>query len=145
MISPNWAGLWPSGSGGAPYGTQHLIKAVVLMTDGAFNTVYCKGAISNVTSTSGSGSSSDHTNCAAPNGDSFAQAQSLCNAMKASPNNIVIYTVGFLHGGADPQAQAIMQNCATDAQHYYLPTTGTSLQVAFQSIAADLNRLRISH
>lgn len=144
-ISPNWSGLWPSGSQPAAYGTDHLIKAVILMTDGAFNTAYCKGAISNVTSGTGSGSASDHTNCAAPNGDSFTQAQTLCSAMKHAPSNIVIYTVGFLHGGSDPQAEAILASCATDAQHDYLPTNGSSLSAAFQAIAADLNRLRISH
>jgi hypothetical protein len=117
------------------------------MTDGAFNTSYCKGVISNPSSaTDGSaGPSSEHSTCSSPNGNSFTQAQTLCNAMKGSPNNIIIYTVGFLHGGNDPQAAAILQNCATDAQHYYLPTTGSSLQSAFQSIAADINRLRISH
>ncbi len=145
MISPNWGGLWPNGSQPAPYRQDHLIKAVILMTDGAFNTAYCKGVVSDPSSGTGSGNAVDHAKCASPNGDSFTQAQALCNQMKSSSYNVVIYTVGFLHGGTDPQAAAIMQNCATDAQHYYLPTNGTSLQVAFQSIAADLNRLRISH
>jgi hypothetical protein len=117
------------------------------MTDGAFNTTYCKGVIAGPTSAadSGAGNSTDMAACASPNDNSFTQAQSLCNAMKAAPNNIVIYTVAFLHGGTDPQAQAILANCATDASHAYVPTTGASLQAAFQSIAADLNKLRISH
>ncbi|THD54010.1 MAG: hypothetical protein E8A12_17990 [Phenylobacterium sp.] len=146
MISPNWGGLFPSASQGAAYGTPNTLKVMILMTDGAFNTAYCKGAISNPSSaTDGSaGGSNEHTACASPNGDSFTQAQALCTAMKAPPNNVLIYTVGFLHGGADPQAQAILANCATDAAHAYLPTTGAQLQVAFQAIAADLNKLRIS-
>ena len=65
--------------------------------------------------------------------------------MKAAPNNVVIYTVAFLHGAPQPQAQAILANCATDASHVFVPTTGSSLQTAFQQIAADLNKLRISH
>ncbi|MGZ3376606.1 MAG: hypothetical protein ACXU8S_08405 [Phenylobacterium sp.] len=147
MISPNWAPLFPSASQAVAYGTPHTIKAMVLMTDGAFNTTYCNGVIAGPTSAAnnGAGNSTDMSACASPNGDSFTQAQNLCNAMKAAPNNIVIYTVAFLHGGADPQAQAILANCATDAKHAYVPTDGTSLQVAFQSIAADLNKLRISH
>ncbi|HXA38290.1 MAG TPA: pilus assembly protein [Phenylobacterium sp.] len=147
MLSPNWGGLFPSGSQGAAYGTPNTLKVVILMTDGAFNTAYCKGAISNPSSATdgSSGGSNEHAACASPNGDSFTQAQSLCSAMKAAPNNVIIYTVGFLHGGADPQAQAILANCATDAAHAYLPTTGAALQVAFQAIAADLNKLRISH
>ena len=46
MISPNWGGLFPSGSQPAAYGAPHTIKAVILMTDGDFNTDYCKGVIS---------------------------------------------------------------------------------------------------
>jgi Flp pilus assembly protein TadG len=147
MISPNWKSIWPSASQPAAYGAPHLIKAMILMTDGDFNTAYCKGVISGPTSSTDgtSGNTAYHSNCASPNGDSFTQAQSLCNAMKAAPNNVVIYTVAFLHGAPQAQAQAILANCATDAKHAYVPTTGTSLQVAFQSIAADLNKLRISH
>jgi Flp pilus assembly protein TadG len=147
MISPNWASLFPAASQGAAYGTPHTIKAMVLMTDGAFNTTYCKGVIAGPTSAAdnGAGNSTDMAACGSPNSDSFTQAQNLCNAMKAAPNNVVIYTVAFLHGGTDPQAQAILANCATDASHAYVPTTGASLTAAFQSIAADLNKLRISH
>jgi hypothetical protein len=57
----------------------------------------------------------------------------------------VIYTVGFLHGTPQPGAVAVLNSCATDASHVYFPTTGASLQTAFQQIAADLNKLRISH
>lgn len=146
MISPNWGSLWPSGSQPAAYGTDKLIKAVIIMTDGAFNTAYCKGAISGIDSaTDGSaGSSSNLIKCSSGNGNSFNQAQTLCNNMKAAPYNVVVYTVGFLHQGPDPQAQAILSNCATDASHVYFPADGTSLQVAFQAIAADLNKLRLS-
>jgi hypothetical protein len=147
MISPNWASLFPAASQGAAYGTPHTLKVMVLMTDGAFNTAYCNGVISGPSSATdgSSGGGNEHSACASPNGNSFTQAQNLCNAMKAAPNNIIIYTVAFLHGGADPAAQAILANCATDAAHAYVPTDGTSLTVAFQQIAADLNKLRISH
>ena len=147
MVSPNWGGLFPASSQPAAYGTEKLLKVVILMTDGAFNTAYCKGVISKPSSATdgSSGSSSDHSSCASPNGDSFTQAQALCTAMKAAPTNVIIYTIGFLHQGPDPQAEAILRNCATDAQHVYFPSTGAALQVAFQQIGADLNRLRISH
>ncbi|MBS0334108.1 MAG: hypothetical protein JSS35_15170 [Proteobacteria bacterium] len=142
MISPNWTGVWPSGSQPASYGTDKLIKAVILMTDGAFNTAYCKGVIAK-DSGSGSGNDSDHIGCNATDGDAFTQAQTLCANMKALPHPIVIYTVGF-NVGSDPQAQAILSQCATDAAHVYFPSSGSSLATAFQSIAADLNKLRIS-
>lgn len=147
MISPNWGSLWPSGSQPGAYGAQNLIKAMVLMTDGDFNTAYCKGVISGVSSATdgSSGEQEYHSNCAAPGGTSSTQALALCSAMKSAPYNIVIYTVGFLHDGADPTAQALLTSCATDASHAYFPTNGTSLQTTFQAIAADLNKIRISH
>jgi len=113
---------------------------VVLMTDGEFNTTYCKGVISR-DSTSGSGSSSDKINCNASNGDAFAQAEALCDAMKAQ--GVVVYTVGFALGG-NANAEAIMEECATSAEHVYLPDSGSELKVAFKEIAQDINALRLS-
>jgi Flp pilus assembly protein TadG len=147
-LSPNWSGLFTGNAAPAAYGAEHTIKALVLMTDGEYNSVYCKGVIAQMntnSSATGSGSDNDHINCNGTNGkDAYAQAQSLCTAMKAAPNNVIIYTVGLNVVGT-PAAAALVNNCATDAQHVYLPANGTAMQVAFQSIAADLNRLRISH
>jgi Flp pilus assembly protein TadG len=146
MVSPNWASLVPAASKPAAYGADHLMKVVILMTDGAFNTAYCKGVISYQSSyTDGSsGTTTDHSNCASPNGDAFTQAQTLCANMKALPHPIIIYTVGF-NVSSDVDAKKLLSGCATDASHVYFPSDGTSLQVAFQQIAADLNRLRLSH
>lgn len=140
MVSPNFASLWPTASQPAAYGTDKLLKVVVLMTDGAFNTTYCKGVISQDSGT-GSGSSADHINCNAPNGDAFSQAQALCDNMKAQ--GVIIYTVGF-DVADDDDAQDIMTECATDAQHVYLPSTGAALKSAFRAIGQDISRLRIS-
>ncbi|MBI5940282.1 MAG: hypothetical protein HY859_07640 [Caulobacterales bacterium] len=140
MVSPNFASLWPAASRPADYGTAKLLKVVVLMTDGAFNTTYCKGVISQ-DSGSGSGSSADHINCNAPNGNAFSQARALCDNMKAQ--GVIIYTVGF-DVANDQNAQDIMTACATDAQHVYLPSTGAALKDAFHAIGQDISRLRIS-
>ena len=140
LVSPNFASLWPTASQPAAYGTDKLLKVVVLMTDGAFNTTYCKGVISK-DSGSGSGSSADHINCNAPNGGAFAQAQELCANMKAQ--GVIIYTVGF-DVADDENAQDIMRECATDAEHVYLPSTGAALKTAFRAIGEDISRLRIS-
>jgi hypothetical protein len=56
---------------------------------------------------------------------------------------VVVYTVGLNVVGT-PAAQTLVSDCATDASHVYLPANGAQMQVAFQQIAADLNRLRIS-
>jgi hypothetical protein len=142
MVSPNFASLWPTESQPAAYGTDHLYKVVVLMTDGAFNTFYCNGVVSQ-DSTSGSGSSNDHINCNGPVGTAFAQAQALCDAMKASGKDVIVYTVGF-NVAADTAAQQIMNYCATDAEHAYFPSTGGELKTAFQLIAQEISQLRLS-
>ncbi len=141
MVSPSFGYLWPSDdSRPAPYGGDDLLKVVVLMTDGEFNTTYCKGVISK-DATSGSGSSSDKINCNATNGNAYAQAEALCDAMKAQ--GVVIYTVGFALSG-NSAAENIMEECATDADHMFLPDSGADLKVAFRAIGQDINALRLS-
>lgn len=140
MVSPNFGYLWPSASQPAAYGADHLLKVVVLMTDGEYNSTYCKGVISR-DSTSGSGSSSDHINCDAPNGGAFSQSQSLCANMKAA--GVIVYTVGF-DVVNDQRARDLVNNCATDAEHVYLPSTGVALQDAFRAIGRDIDSLRLS-
>ena len=146
-LSPNWSSVFGGASAPAAYNTPHTIKALVLMTDGEWNSVYCKGVIAKMgtnSSATGSGSDNDHINCLGDNGaDAYAQGLALCSAMKAAPNNVVIYTVGLNVIGT-PAAQSLLANCATDASHIYLPANGAELQVAFQAIASDLNKLRIS-
>lgn len=147
-LSPNWSGVFTGNSAPASYTAPQTIKAVVLMTDGEYNSVYCNGVIAKAgthSSSSGYGDPRGHINCLGTNGkDPYEQAKTLCAAMKAAPSNIVIYTVG-LNLVSAPAALDLVQSCATDAHHVYLPANGTALQVAFQAIASDLNRLRISH
>ncbi len=140
MVSPNWGHLWPEGSAPADYSTRQLLKVVVLMTDGAFNSPYCKGVIAKDAG-SGSGSDSDHINCDATNGNPFTQAESMCRAMKAK--GVTIYTVGF-NVSSDTSVQNLMRNCATSPDYVYFPNGGTALKIAFRAIAQDINSLRIS-
>ena len=143
-LSPNWSSLFTGNAAPAAYGAAHTIKALVLMTDGEYNSIYCNGVIAQ-NSTSGSGDTNYHINCNGQNGkDPYAQAQALCQSMKNLPNPIIIYTVGLNVLGT-PAAADLVNKCATDAAHVYLPADGASMQVAFQSIASDLNKLRISH
>ena len=51
--------------------------------------------------------------------------------------------VGF-DVGSDASAEAIVRECATDAEHVYLPATGAALKTAFRAIGEDISRLRIS-
>ncbi|MBS0385234.1 MAG: pilus assembly protein TadG [Proteobacteria bacterium] len=141
MLSPNFSYLWPAASQPAAYNAPSTLKIMVLMTDGAYNTSYCNGVISQL-SGSGSGSTSNHINCNSANGDSPTQALALCSAMKAQ--GVIIYTVGFDLQG-DQNAISLLTNCATDPSHFYNAATGTDLQSAFQSIANQITQLRISH
>ncbi|RDJ21057.1 hypothetical protein DWF00_07495 [Bosea caraganae] len=138
MVSPNFASLWSGESKPAAYGTRELIKVVVMMTDGAFNTPYYNGVIA---SDAGSGSGSTKINHVAVNGSSFSQADKLCTSMKAA--GVIVYTVG-LGVGSDAQANAMLTKCATSSKHVYFPSSGSSLKDAFRAIGQDINSLRIS-
>lgn len=140
MVSPKFSYLWPTASKPAAYGTENLIKAVVIMTDGEYNSAYCNGVIAQ-DSASGSGSNYDKINCNATNGDSYSQSQKLCTNMKAQ--GVIVYTVGF-NVWNSTAAQDLVNKCATSSGHVYLPTTGTALKDAFKSIAQDISKLRVS-
>lgn len=142
LVSPNFGYLWPGASAPAAYGTDKLLKIVVIMTDGAFNTAYCNGVIA-ADSTSGSGNTSDHINCNATNGSAYTQAAALCANMKANDKKIIIYTVGFDIGDVQA-AKDVLAGCATDAAHAFLPATGAELKDAFRSIAQSISNLRLS-
>jgi Flp pilus assembly protein TadG len=138
MIAPNFAYLWPTASQPAAYGKANLVKAIIFMTDGDFNTQYCNGVISQ-----DSGSGSTEINCNAPNGTSKSQAQSLCDAIKVASNHIELYVIGFDLGG-NTTALNFLRGCATDTSHFYQADDGTDLAAAFAAIAQNLSDLRLS-
>ncbi|HEX8661527.1 MAG TPA: ubiquitin-activating E1 FCCH domain-containing protein, partial [Brevundimonas sp.] len=139
MVSPDWNSLWPSGAAGA-YNTGETLKAVVIMTDGEFNTPYCSGVIAR-NAGSGSGGSASKIDCDADNGDPFTQSRALCTAMKA--RGILVYTVGFqIAAGGD--ADNLLRACASTSSNYYNAGSGTALSQAFAAIGRDITQLRIS-
>jgi len=140
MVSPTFGGMFDEASRGAAYGTPQTLKVVILMTDGAFNTPYCKGVVAQ-NAGANSGSKSTKINCDATNGDPFTQAAQLCANMQKK--GIVIYTVGF-NVGSEPGVAALMRNCASAPENYYLPNGGAELKVAFRAIGQDINSLRIA-
>lgn len=138
MVSPNFGSLWSdSSSRPAAYGTRELIKVVILMTDGEFNTAHADGVLSN---DSGFGNNDLQINKNATNGSSHNQALSLCSAIKQQ--GIILYTVGFNLNSQN--ARNLMQICATSSAHAYSPSGGTALKDAFRAIAQEINSLRIS-
>ena len=138
-VSSNFNALWPSNGAGVR-NERDLLKAVIIMTDGDYNTPYCSGVIAQ-NALSGSGGSTDKIACNATNGHSFDQARALCDAMKAQA--IIVYTVGFQVSSGSSAADILAQ-CATSSSHAYLPASGADLTDAFKAIGRDITRLRIS-
>jgi Flp pilus assembly protein TadG len=138
-VSDRFNGLWSSNTAAA-YAPTKVLKAVILMTDGEFNTPYCSGVIARDAG-SGSGNLYDKIACNATNGDPFDQAGQLCTNMKAK--GIIVYTVGFsITPGSE--AATILSTCATDKDKAFLPQSGADLSNNFQAIGRDITRLRIS-
>jgi Flp pilus assembly protein TadG len=127
FISPNWTAVFPKQSAPKPYTNPSVIKAVLLMTDGAFNTSYFNGATST------------------------AQAMALCDGMKAA--GIKIYTVGLELASNPPpddvNAPILLKYCASpDGQggtEFYDVANGANLGAAFSTIAGKLSHLRLSN
>jgi len=138
MLSPNFAYLWPTASQPAAYDEPNLIKVLILMTDGEFNTTYCNGVLSK---DSGFGNGSSHINCNAPNGNGWDHAGQICDAIKAS--GVEIYTVGFDIAN-NQTLQQKMADCASGAGHAYIADNGTDLKAAFKKIAQNISALRLS-
>ncbi len=125
MVSHNWSSFWPLASRPrAP--APNVVKAVLLMTDGEFNTSYIPGAGLNETDVRVANSSP-------------AQAAALCSNMKAQ--NIVVYTVAFQAPGP---ARQLLEDCATSRSHFFRADDAGQLASAFRIIAERLSALRVT-
>ena len=121
LLSPKWSSIWPGSGTPAEYKDDKTIKAMVLMTDGAFNTSY-------IGSPGGQQS------------QSFDRAASICANAKAE--EVLIYTVGFKL--TQQSAIDIMKTCASSPTHAFLASDGESLRDAFRKIAISLAKLRLA-
>lgn len=118
LLSPKWATIWPSSAKPEPYNDGKTIKVAVLMTDGQYNTYngYSNGTKSRTV------------------------AKDVCAAMKAK--GIRIYTVGFQLSSA--ATKDVMNSCASSSSNAFEAKNEADLIQAFQSIAVDISRLRLS-
>jgi Flp pilus assembly protein TadG len=121
LLSPTWSSVWPTTSKPAAYGDKKTVKALVLMTDGIYNTV---GGISG------------------NNAQSQAKARALCDAIKAK--KITVYSVGFIVPGDDPAAADTLKYCASSPAAFYKAEDSAGLATAFKAIASDISTLRLS-
>lgn len=139
MLSPNFAYLFSGEGRPAAYDPEQTLKVAILMTDGEFNTHYCNGVVARDASGVGT---SERINCDAPNGSGFAQAEAMCDAMKAQ--GIIVYTVGFDLGGVAGAAE-VLEECASSPSHFFNAADGAELRGAFQSIGRAIQQLRLTH
>jgi Flp pilus assembly protein TadG len=115
LVSPKWGGIWPSESTPVGYGDKSATKAVILMTDGMFNTEYEPG-----------------------NGSSADQALLLCENIKAA--GVKVFTVSFQ---APVEVLPLMETCASGPEYYFNASNGGALEAAFSSIAETLLSIRL--
>lgn len=108
MLSPDWSGVFSGTAAPKAYNTPKLRKIAVLMTDGEYNLYYSSGQ-----------------------GDSTAQARSLCANMKAA--GIEVFTVGFMLD--TDVSKETMRQCASTTENAFLADNGQQLYDAFRAIA----------
>ena len=97
-LSPNWSSLFTGNAAPAAYGAAHTIKALVLMTDGEYNSIYCNGVIAQ-NSTSGSGDTNYHINCNSQNGkDPYAPTHKVGDTLEDVEREL-LYAALRYYGG----------------------------------------------
>lgn len=109
-ISPNWQGVWPTGSVPAARDDLNLLKAVLIMTDGDYNRHY---------DTDWSTNSENDNDWNAANGSSASQAIKICDNMKAQ--GVEVFAVGL---EISSNARNMLLQCVSDPnnlfeKHYY--------------------------
>lgn len=124
LVSPEWSGVWPGSAAPAAYGDGRTIKAVILMTDGIYNTI-------------GGVNGGDRSATATQSGQI---AVDTCLAMRG--RGVRVYTVGF---EAPASALATLRACASSASQHFDASNGDELRAAFRTIATELNNLRLSY
>jgi Flp pilus assembly protein TadG len=118
-------------------------KVLVLMTDG-YNTLQFRASDGRHIGFDGGREADERA-------QSNANAAALC--AYAKKQNIEIFSVAFLVSNPsataddkakEDEARALLQGCATDAQHYYDATNSTALSAAFSGIAQSLTNVRLA-
>lgn len=123
LLSPKWSSIWPGSGTPAEYRDEKTIKAMILMTDGEFNTSYI-----------------GPTNRGAQITQSYARTAAICTNAKAE--GVLIYTVGFRLNASS--AVTALNNCATSVSYVFLASDGDTLRDAFRKIAISLAKLRLA-
>ncbi len=144
MLSPRWRGLWGGemDAEGLPldYGTEHMNKAVILLTDGEntmsqpIYTAYgylSDGRLGTTTSTTTARTTLN------------TKLSTVCTTMKN--RGIYVYVIA-LGGSTDigTSTRTLLKNCASAGNYYFESPTASELQGVFNAIADSLSNLRVS-
>lgn len=138
LLSPKWDDIWPNASEPLEYFEEETAKAMIIMTDGVFNS----------------------THPLTPK-NSNETAADYCRAIKNN-TNIQIYTIGFdvptrtetVDGveitvpnlpDVEGTNQNILEFCASSAEATFDATNSEELEEAYEQIAAEISDLRISN
>ncbi len=115
-------------------------KIMILMTDGEYNSAYADGVMSGnlsyVTYTTKNVINKDPDN-----GDPFVQSKAMCSAIKGS--GIELYVITFQLDKSKAERVDLVNSCATDSKHI-LDADSTSLDIAFNTIANQIQEMRIA-
>ena len=116
LISPEWSSVWPAASAPLAYDAPNSKKAVILMTDGEFNTAYARGQ-----------------------GNSAQQAKKLCRRMR--DEGVIVYAVAF---DAPWAAKRTLEDCAGSSDRYFEAGNSEELRAAYRVIASQLSNLSLT-
>lgn len=116
LIAEDWDTVFDGTAAPLSYSEPDSAKVVILMTDGEFNTEIFP-----------------------EQGDSDAQARSLCDNMKLE--DIKVYAVAL---NAPTAGQEVLSYCSSGPEYYFEPETGAELTDAYKQIATSISDLRIS-
>ena len=132
LVSPSWASVVGTDSAPAAYHDGRTIKAVVLMTDGMFNTI----------------GGHNYGNGSRQAAQSQDWAKQICADLRTN-KGVVVYTVGFKLDENPPSERAAARqtllDCAGSEQRFFDADNRDALRQAFISIAKQLNNLRLTH
>ncbi|NRG16844.1 hypothetical protein HPQ64_03965 [Rhizobiales bacterium] len=130
-LSANWSGLWPAESRPAPYSDERVLKYLIVMTDGDFNTIF--GPTTHY--------GTDYDWMAQNNSyEARQRAIALCDSIKQN-TEIRIITIGFQIGSTQ---KAMMQDCASSSGDYHNASNNQELREQFQKIALQIKKTYLS-
>lgn len=141
MLSPRWRAAWAIDIAGnelpLDYNTPTMNKAAVIMTDGE-NTFPSSGRTAYGRLSDGELNGATSQNNAV--NELNSRLLMVCTNMKNA--GITVYTVAFGNPGA--AIEAMMEQCASQPDFYFDPSSGADLSLAFQVIGDSLANLRVS-